>query len=327
MRAAALLLVALQLPGCGAELARPPPAEARDGASLALGPLVVTLRVDREASFFHAVDQLSAWYPYHHRAYMVLAEGAPLTPDEQAALLDHRAVRASHGWGAGLEEAFYAGDAHALDDGTRARVTSAVTRWRPRLAPFVDDVQPHVARFADGLAARMSVHAGSFDAVGRLFGTRPTRETAVLVARPGAGMGGGGANGGVLVVEVTRDEASLTPLVHESVHAMLAGRRPELRDAAARCGGGLDATTLEEALVHAIAPGLVHDPPADADPLAALARDTSSAPLGGLAAFYALGLAIRPAMERALETADLAPLLASTCDAWRALRRDRPGAP
>jgi hypothetical protein len=267
---------------------------------LTIGPLTIELVVSARAARFHAIDQLSAWYPFHHAAYAALATG--LTPAEKAALDDHRALRTTHPWGRGLEAAYYLDHREALAADLLAREDAVQGALDARVAPFVAAMQPHVAHFAAQVPGVLASHASLFAELARLFGTASRSVPVVLVPRPGGGVGGGGANGGVIVVEVTTDELSLTPLVHELVHVLLAPSRTQIANAAARCG--LDAMTLEEGIVHAVAPGLVHDGPGD--PLAA-------GTTGATARFYALGLVVRPALQRALVSGDVDAFLVDVC--------------
>jgi len=276
-------------------------------AEIKVGPLTLDVIVDEDAARFHAVDQLSAWYPYHHVAFRVLAEPV-LSEQEAAALAEYRALRKDHPWGSGLEAAYYLGRRDAIDIATRMRADAILAAFAARLAPFVESTQPHVTHFAATLGARLVGRTTVLGRLARLFGTPARTVPIVLVPRPGSGVGGGGANGGVLVVEVTSDEQSLTPLVHELAHALLEHVRSRIAQRARECG--VDAMTFEEAIAHAVAPGLVHD--GVGDPLATAGSRAT-------ARFYQLGLAVRPVLVRAT---DFTRFLDDTCVAIMAV--DRP---
>jgi hypothetical protein len=76
----------------------------------------VDVYVSRTATLFHVVDQVSEWSEFAHRQYG--RAFAPLTESDRAALAKHRAVRAKHSWGEGLEQTFYS--PLALDEALKA---------------------------------------------------------------------------------------------------------------------------------------------------------------------------------------------------------------
>lgn len=72
------------------------------------GPLTLEIHVSRTAHLFHVVDQISNWSPYCHDQY--LAAFGLLSDEDQRLLARYRDVRKRHGWGGGLEQAFYTDD-------------------------------------------------------------------------------------------------------------------------------------------------------------------------------------------------------------------------
>ena len=292
---------------------------AQGGTGVTFGPLDLEIAVESRASMFHAVDQM-AGYPQTHSAFDSIAFSPPLSGDEKEALAMHRAVRADHPAGSGLEEAYYLGHSSSIDDGTRAKEDRVIARLSKRLKPFLGKGQPHVSSFAQTLREELPTYSPTFEAIGTLAGTPKRALPIALVARPGAGVGVATRDGGVLVVEVTEDEASLTPLVHEAVHALLDSRRDAIRAAASRCHSGLDSQTLEEGVAMAVAPGMIHDGARGDDPLShAVASDNGK--FEGPVRFRALGLAMRPAISHALDGGSFEGLLSDGCEAWKRIRR------
>src|SRR5262245_6389112 len=83
---------------------------AQQPAPLALdaGALQLELQPARTAHLFHVVDQISKWDQYCHVQYLgAFADQEGKLADADVAMLRrHVAVRARHGWGAGLEQTF-----------------------------------------------------------------------------------------------------------------------------------------------------------------------------------------------------------------------------
>lgn len=90
-----------------------------------------------------------------------------------------------------------------------------------------------------------------------------------LIANPDEAQGGGGGNGGRLVVEVPFSDA-LAFLLHESLHFLLVRHDELIRKTAA--AAGLTWQMLNEGVAYALAPGIISERQ-ESDPLAeALAR-------------------------------------------------------
>src|SRR6185503_13007162 len=67
------------------------------------GPLKIHVVIAETPHLFHAVDQLSGWFPYAHkqyRRYFAAPEHGGLSPEDEKLLAAHGKLRAAHGWGA-----------------------------------------------------------------------------------------------------------------------------------------------------------------------------------------------------------------------------------
>jgi hypothetical protein len=299
-----------------------------------LGELRVAVSTSRTAQLFHIVDQLSGWSPYCHRQYgRWFAQHRPLDDEDRRVLAAHAALRKQHGWGMGLEQAFYV-DAPLAGALSSAVAKGLLTReeasaeervlrhFEPILRQLIDGEQEKLEAFRERLfdeAPRLREQAGRF---ARFAGSGSLTVPVFLIANPETSNAGGGYNGGRLVLEVPgQPEAGLDIFLHEVFHAFLEPRRSEVARAALSCGAGLDEETLQEGIAYALSPGLIHA--AAGDPLAEDVAREASRPLSEpYVRFHRLGLSLRGPLAKALKDGTTLPaLLARSCSLWRMLSR------
>jgi hypothetical protein len=178
--------------------------------------LRVSISLSRTAQLFHVVDQLAAWSPYCHAQY---ARHVPLNDEDRRLLGMHAALRKRHGWGQGLEQAFYvdapldqalAAAGSGLLSPDEAREERVVLEhFEPLLRGLIDADQERLERFRAHLIAeapRLRERSDRF----ALFteAEKPIVVPAFLIANPDQRDGGGGYDGGRLVVEAFADEAT-----------------------------------------------------------------------------------------------------------------------
>jgi hypothetical protein len=136
-----------------------------------------------------------------------------------------------------------------------------------------------------------------------------------LIASTGPQSGGGGYNGGQMVVEASRSADHV--LLHESLHFVLSPKKSDLEAAAKSCGAGLDAETLNEGLAYALYPGIVGNRDAINQAIAQLASEGK--PVSDpYVRFNRFGKRLTPLLEKALvEKTALATMLPAACDEWK----------
>jgi hypothetical protein len=334
------LLGLLGVLGCAHEAGRavapaPAPAPAA-GERVVMGDVTLVVMTSRTASLFHAVDQLSRWSPFSHPQYQ------KWRPDGAAAdelLARHAKLRAKLGWGRGLEDALYVADpdhGHALDaavargglDAADAKEEKAILDG---LSPLLEARIRGQEQRAEQLTALLRENAATFS---RLFGNwlalvrtpSPGEVGMMFVPSPGHGMGGGGANGHAIVIELPEDgtvHATMTTVAHEMVHVLLRPRQQDIEDAARQCGDGLDTTTIGEGFAYATAPGLFAYGVGRTRLEEGAAHAAPNSAYGG---FYAVALALRPSLRARLGRYGPVPrgfptLLDAICVAWKARAR------
>ncbi len=278
------------------------------------------------AQIFHVCDQLSQWSPFMHRQYARWAAEKNLFGDrENKALQAHRALREKLRYGK-LDELFY----------TTASVKDALARAQAVLSPedlaierelfdaltpvvlplieskkgAVDELRAQVMGDGPRLAKMMS------DFVFFTEMTVPKEHVPLwLVPSPDKRSGGGGYNGGQMVLEASDGAQDI--LLHESLHFVLNRRMGDLKEEASACGAGLDAQTLSEGIAYALYPGIVGRPSALDETIAHLAYENRAASFPYVR-FNRLGRALVPLLDAALrDKTTLTQMLPAACDAWK----------
>src|SRR5215813_9745188 len=226
--------------------------------SLDLGGLVLSVSDAPTAQIFHIVDQLSQWDVYTHKQYVRWAETTKLLVQRDRELLQqHAALRKKRGWGHGFEQTFLVDDSieNAAAKGIAAQFLSAtqanterdiLLHFAPKLEPLLRQRQAEIATLQQQLVAEqprltpLMVQLAHFAEA-----KNPPVVKVFLVANTEDHNGGGGANGGRLVVEVPLGD-TIGTLIHESLHQLLEPQRELIRSAAEMAG--LDYTVLSEGI-------------------------------------------------------------------------------
>jgi hypothetical protein len=234
-----------------------------------LGGLVLSVSDSRTAQVFHIVDQLSLWDVYTHKEYARWAEETRLLDAHDRELLQrHAELRRKRGWGKGFEQAFLVDDsieqaaAKAIAAGLLTPEEANTERdillhFAPELEPLMEQCRPAIAAVEDQLVAEQTQLAPLVKQIAHFSEVHaPPNVQVFLVANTEKEDGGGGANGGRLVIEVPiRDPIGV--LLHESLHQLLRPQEPKIRAAAE--AAGLDFTVLKEGIAYALYPGIVGD--------------------------------------------------------------------
>lgn len=284
--------------------------------SVTAGPLRAQVVVSETAQLFHVVDQLSLWSPYSHRQYR--AHFGELTDADQKLLEAYAAMRKKGGHGP-LEEALYteARVEVALAQAVKARrigaddaalVAKTLEHFRARVRLVIEKRHEDVQSYAARVQALLSGAQEFLSAASTFFSVRGVEVPIYVVVSPAKGFGGGGFNGGRLVVEVGEGAAGSGPLLHELWHAFAEPKKQVLMDAAARTPG-LDFETLSEGLAYAVSPGLWAMAPGDGDALYARVRADLQQRKSFLnepyVRFNRLALAVRPLLVDSLRAGTL----------------------
>lgn len=277
-----------------------------------LGGLVLSVSDSPTAQVFHIVDQLSLWDMYTHKEYARWAESTHLLDDHDRALLQrHAEMRKKRGWGKGFEQTFLVDDSipDAARNGIAAGLLSAdeanterdiLLHFAPKLEPLLRQRHDEIAAVQQQLLAQQAQLTPFVQQLAH-FGevTDPPTVQAFLVANTDDRNGGGGANGGRLVVEVPiRDPLGV--LLHESLHQLLRPKEELMKQTAE--AAGMDFTVLKEGIAYALYPGIQ----ADTDRGDVLAEDLVQMQLRGAPAtdrflqFDQLAIVIRPLLKAAL---------------------------
>jgi hypothetical protein len=302
--------------------------------SIAAGPLALDVSISRTANVFHVVDQISGWSQYCHRQYKEYFEkkAGGLSKEDRDLLAEHAKVRASRGWGGGLEQTLYTSlDLEAaLADGVKrgnlkeeeAKVELRVlSRFGDRVDRLLSQEAATLRSFADRIAKDPEL--GSYArTMADFFGADRLEVPVQLIANPSETSMGGGFSGGCLTLEISRGRDAYPTLLHEIFHAFQRTKWG-LIETSARGAKGLDIETLSEGMAYAYNPGLVHDGPAESDPLRGAVADymrKGSALSESYARFNTYGLALRPLLKDALgRKQTVEDFLPRAADAWRAL--------
>jgi hypothetical protein len=304
-------------------------------AVLDAGPLKVEVHASASSQLFYVVDQMSGWSLYCHPQFR--RRLGPFSAAEETLLQKHAAVRKAHGWGA-LEIVFYPAEdwRGAIDKAVKdRRLTKSeadterevLSYFSPKVTAFTEAQRPMIEKAVTGLRGRTTELAGFAHKVARFTGQQgDLRLPLYLVPSPEKESGGGGANGGVLVVEVAEGADPYFTLVHEAWHAFVDQQGSAL-DAAVKSTPGLDRTLLGEGMAYVIHPGLFH--PGTGDALLQRvrgdlkeARTNTDERFRRYAMFNRFALALRPLLSAALDDPNetLARFLPRACDVFRSLQ-------
>jgi hypothetical protein len=236
---------------------------------LDLGGLVLSVSDAPTAQIFHIVDQLSQWDVYTHKQYVRWAETTNLLDQRDRELLQqHAELRKKRGWGHGFEQTFLVDDSieNAAANGIAAQFLSKeeanterdlLLHFAPKLQALLRQRQAEIAAFEEQLVAEQVRLTPLIIKLARFAEVKnPPTVTVFLVANTEERNGGGGANGGRLVVEVPLPDAMGT-LLHESLHRLLEPQRAAIQSAAE--AAALDFTMLNEGIAYALYPGITAD--------------------------------------------------------------------
>lgn len=235
-------------------------AAAQPAEELDAGALRLSVHVSRTAQLFHIVDQISEWDVFTHRQY--LRYFRELSDEDRRQLKRHAELRRRKGWGGGLEQTLYSPlDLNsALEKGVRAGHLTAeeaaverevLSHFSTRVDPFIQGERGHLDAFRAELFRRRAELERVSAVLSKLTRTKELPVPVFLIANPSEGEIGGGANGGILVLEVARGRDSLPTIAHELTHLFLAAHRPLLQRAA-EAAPGLDAQTLNEGIAYSL---------------------------------------------------------------------------
>jgi hypothetical protein len=282
---------------------------------LNLGGVIISVSDSRTAQVFHIVDQISQWDSGVHHGYVRWANRTlHLSVEDQELLQKHAELRRARGWGNGFEQAFYVDDsievaAHravenkllSADEATAEKMI--LLHFGPVLSTLLNGSAAQMTAFRARLRAEANRIAPVVKQLVRFSETQSTvRVPLFLIANPEEGSGGGGFNGGRLVVEIQKQPDPIPILVHECLHALLWQHKEAIRVAAESLG--LTWVNLNEGIAHAFAPGLTDDP-RQSDSLAE--RLTRNFQRGASASDgymqskqYMIALIIRPILRSAL---------------------------
>jgi hypothetical protein len=297
-----------------------------DVAMLDVGVLVYDISISDTAQIFHISDQLSQWSPFMHKQYMRWADQEHLLGDPQKiALAAHRAVRQRLHYGV-LDQNFYTtkslqdalSDAKAVlsaeDFAVEKNLFETMT---PLILPFIEKHKAETVALRDRILSqqdKLKKMLEDFVQFAQVY--LPKDHVPLwLIASTDGQAGGGGVNGGQMVVESGRD--SVNTLLHESLHFVLNPKRPEIEAAAKSCGAGLDYETLNEGIAYALSPGIIGNRDAIDQTIAHLA--SQGKPVDDpYVRFNRLGKRLTPLLEKALiDKTTLATMLPAACDEWK----------
>jgi len=264
------------------------------------GPLKLELHTSYTAVLFHVVDQASQWSPFCHRAYRDGLE--PLDAEDVALLAKHAALRKQRGWD-GLNPVMYSDGTleEALAKGVATGVLTPeqadaerhlLAHFRPRIDTLLAAKAPNLDEGVARLVARTKDLKAFAERASRFAMNASARVRFYLLPSPGPGAGGG-YNGGVLTVELSKGDDPFGVLVHEAWHALVRTRDDTL-NATVKQTPGLDYESLSEGMAYAVW----------GDNLVAAVRQdlqTKAAFDQPYVRFRRLGLALRPLLKAALD--------------------------
>jgi hypothetical protein len=298
---------------------------------IAFGEFVIAVSDSWTAQLFHIVDQLSEWDQFTHRQYGRWARKAlTLDAEDRRLLQRHAELRRGRGWGKGFEQAFYVDTPIdvAADDAVSRNLLSAeeaaaereiLQHFAPKLLVLREsgaaDVKTTIAR----LSAETERIAPLVQRLLRFTETKQTDRVPVfLVPNPEEGSGGGGYNGGRLVVEVQQQPDPVPFLLHEALHVLLQPHSPAIEAAAKSVG--LTVQALNEGIAYAFAPGLIGERSArDVLVEALVQRLAHGAPASdSYVQFYMIAAVLRPSLQKALADQETnSAFLPRAAERWR----------
>ena len=221
------------------------------------------------AQIFHIVDQLSQWDIYTHDQYARWAAATHLLDQRDRELLQqHAEMRKRRGWGHGFEQTFLVEDSieDAAAKGISAQFLSAteanterdiLLHFVPKLKPLLRQRRTEIAALQQQLVAEQArltpfmVQLASFAEV-----KNPPIVMVFLVANTDEHNGGGGVEGGRLVVEVPLLD-TIGTLLHECLHQLLDSQKESIHSAAE--AAKLAYMVLNEGIAYALYPGIMAD--------------------------------------------------------------------
>jgi hypothetical protein len=282
---------------------------------LNLGGILVSVSNSRTAQVFHIVDQMSEWDSGVHHAYVRWANKTlNLSEADKKLLQKHSELRRPRGWGNGFEQAFYVDD--SIEGAAQRAVTdklltvdeaatekTILLHFAPILSGFLDQKASQINAFRMRLEAEGKKIAPVVRQLVRFSETKGNVKVPLFVVpNPEEGNGGGGFNGGRLVVEIEERPDPLPVFFHECLHALLWQHKEAIRVAAESIG--ISWGDLNEGIAHAFSPGLT-DNILESDTLAErLARNfrkgTPDADAYAQSKKYIIALMIRPLLRSAL---------------------------
>lgn len=177
-------------------------------------------------------------------------------------------MRKKRGWGHGFEQTFLVDDSieNAVAKGIAAQFLSAaeanterdiLLHFAPKLEPLLRQRQAEIAAFQQQLVAEQARLTPLMVQLARFAEAKnPPIVMVFLVANAEEHNGGGGVEGGRLVVEVPLAD-TLGTLLHESLHQLLDPQKERIYSAAE--AAALDHTALNEGIAYALYPGIMAD--------------------------------------------------------------------
>jgi hypothetical protein len=237
--------------------------------NLDLGGMVLSISDAPTAQIFHIVDQLSHWDIYTHDQYARWAAATHLLDQRDRELLrQHAEMRKRRGWGHGFEQTFLVEDSieDAAAKGISTQFLSAteanterdiLIHFAPKLEPLLRQRRTEIAALQQQLVAEQArltplmVQLASFAEV-----KNPPIVMVFLVANTEEHNGGGGVEGGRLVVEVPLLD-TIGTLLHECSHQLLDPQKESIHSAAE--AAKLDYMMLNEGIAYALYPGIMAD--------------------------------------------------------------------
>ena len=282
-----------------------------------IGGIVITVSDSWTAQVFHIVDQLSEWHEACHRQYGRWAIRTHLLDEQDRKLLQrHGQLREVRGWGKGFEQAFYveapievaaqnAVEAKLLSSEEAATEKAILLHFAPKLSDLLTKGALQIKSFKDRLVVEGKQIVPFVQKLVRFSEIETTvRVPLFLVTNPEENNGGGGFNGGRLVLEIEDKPDPLPTLFHECLHTLLFRRKDAIEVAAKSVG--LSWNALNEGIAYALAPG-VTDNKEQFDSLSeALVRNVikGTPATDSYVQSYMVAVVIRPLLRSAIETGE-----------------------